>query len=73
MLILYFLNNTSKIDLIKLSIVIDIVMEYIIITSIYPLITTIIKSDTIYSKRKLTEYLFRDIGILFGGAFIGKL
>ena len=28
--------------------------------------------DTIYSKRKLTEYLFRDIGILFGGIFIGK-
>ena len=47
-------------------------MEYIIITSIYPLITTIVKNNTIYSKRKLTEYLFRDIGILFGGIFIGK-
>ena len=47
-------------------------MEYIIITAIYPLITTIEKNGTIYSKRKLTEYLFRDIGILFGGIFIGK-
>ena len=72
MLALYFLNGTNKIEQIKLAIMIDIVMEYIIITSIYPLITTIVKSDTIYSKRKLTEYLFRDIGILLGGIFIGK-
>lgn len=47
-------------------------MEYIVITSIYPLITMIEKNNTIYSKRKLTEYLFRDIGILFGGIFIGR-
>ncbi len=72
MLVLYYLNGTSQTELINLSIVIDIIMEYVIITSIYPLITTIVKSDTIYSKRKLTEYLFRDIGILFGGIFIGK-
>lgn len=32
----------------------------------------IVKTETIYSKRRLTEYLFRDIGILFGGIFIGK-
>lgn len=72
MLLLYFLNGTSKTELIRLSIIIDIIMEYIVITSIYPLITTIVKNNTIYSKRKLTEYLFRDIGILFGGIFIGK-
>lgn len=72
MLALYFLNGTNKTEQIKLAIMIDIVMEYIIITSIYPLITIIVKSDTIYSKRKLTEYLFRDIGILLGGVFIGK-
>lgn len=69
---LCFLNNTSSVGKIKLSIIIDIVTEYIIITSIYPLITTIVKTGTIYSKRRLTEYLFRDVGILFGGVFIGK-
>ena len=69
---LYTLNNTMSMQLINLSIIIDIVTEYIIITSIYPLITTIVKTGTIYSKRRLTEYLFRDIGILFGGIFIGK-
>ena len=69
---LYTLNNTMSMQLINLSIIIDIVTEYIIITSIYPLITTIVKTGTIYSKRRLTEYLFRDIGILLGGVFIGK-
>ena len=70
--LLYFLNMTGYTELIKLSIIIDIVTEYIVITSIYPLITTIIKTGTIYSKRRLTEYLFRDVGILFGGMLIGK-
>ncbi len=72
MLALYYLNATNHTTLIKITIVLDIVMEYIVITSIYPLLTTIRKSGTIYSKRKLTEYLFRDIGILFGGIVIGK-
>ena len=72
MIWLYTLNHTMSMQLINLSIIIDIVTEYIIITSIYPLITTIVKTETIYSKRRLTEYLFRDIGILFGGIFIGK-
>lgn len=72
MIWLYILNHTMSMQLINLSIIIDIVTEYIIITSIYPLITTIVKTETIYSKRRLTEYLFRDIGILFGGIFIGK-
>ena len=72
MLVLYYINKTIQTELIQLAIIIDIVMEYIIITSIYPLITTIVKTNKIYSKRKLTEYLFRDIGILVGGIFIGK-
>ena len=71
-IILYFLNNTRLNNLINVSIVIDIIMEYVVITSIYPLITTIVKNNTIYSKRKLTEYLFRDVGILIGGLLIGK-
>lgn len=72
LLILYFLNSTNYKVAINISVVIDILIEYIVITSIYPLITTIVKTNKIYSKRKLTEYLFRDIGILFGGVFIGK-
>ena len=72
MLFLYILNNSNLLLLINILIIIDIVTEYITITSIYPLITILTKNGTIYSKRRLTEYLFRDIGILFGGIFIGK-
>lgn len=72
MLLLFFKNKTNNNIIINISIIIDITTGYLITTSIYPLITTIIKSNTVYSKRKLTEYLFRDIGILFGGIFIGK-
>lgn len=72
MLFLYILNKSNLLLLIKFLIIIDIATEYITITSIYPLITTLKKNGTIYSKRRLTEYLFRDIGILFGGILIGK-
>lgn len=71
-LVLLYLNNTRNYMLINTSIIIDIIVGYLITTSIYPLITTIIKNNTIYSKRKLTEYLFRDIGILVGGILIGR-
>lgn len=72
MLMLYFLNRTGNKILINVSIAIDITIGYIITTSIYPLITAIIKNNTIYSKRRLTEYVFRDVGTLLGGIFIGK-
>jgi len=72
MIFLLNLNNTGNIELIKFSIILDILTGYLITTSIYPLITTIVKNNTIYSKRKLTEYLFRDVGILVGGLLIGR-
>lgn len=72
MLFLYIFNNSNLLSVINILIIIDIVTEYITITSVYPLITILNKSGTLYSKRRLTEYLFRDIGILFGGVFIGK-
>lgn len=72
LLMLLGLNATENSFLINISIVIDVLTGYVITTSIYPLITTIIKNNTIYSKRKLTEYLFKDIGVFIGGILIGK-
>ena len=72
MFFLLKLNGSLNNILINISIAVDVITEYIIISSIYPLITTILKNNTIYSKRKLTEYLFRDIGILIGGLIIGR-
>lgn len=72
LVMLYDLNHTINVGLINLAIAIDIMTSYLITTSIYPLITIFVKNNTIYSKRKLTEYLFRDVGILVGGFLIGK-
>ena len=70
--ILFCINNTNLNALINLSIIIDIIAERLIIISIYPLIVTIKKSNTLYSKRKLVEYTGRDLGVLIGGFIIGK-
>lgn len=70
--LLKLLDYTSIKLVIDVLIILDVVLEKIIISSIYPFILTIEVSDTLYSKRKLVEYLFRDIGILLGGVLIGK-
>lgn len=72
LLMLYLLNHTSQIELINIFVILDTIFEKIIIISIYPFIVTIKKDDKLYSKRKLVEYLFSDIGILIGGIFIGR-
>ena len=72
LIILFFINNTNITTFINLSIVVDIIIERLIIISIYPLIVTIKKSNTLYSKRKLVEYTGRDLGVLIGGLIIGK-
>lgn len=73
LVILAFLNHTGYKTIIEISIILDAILENLIIISIYPLIVTIKKDNKLYSKRKLVEYLFKDIGILLGGVFIGKV
>lgn len=72
LLILYTLNHSNQMIIINFLVILDTIFEKIIIISIYPFIVTIKKDDKLYSKRKLVEYLFSDIGILIGGVFIGK-
>ena len=69
---MYVLNHTGDSILINLFIILDTICEKIIIISIYPFIVSIKKDDKLYSKRKLVEYLFSDIGILVGGILIGR-
>ena len=69
---LYLLNHTPDSTLINLFIIVDTICQNIIIISIYPFIVSIKKEDKLYSKRKLVEYLFSDIGILVGGMLIGR-
>jgi len=69
---LLFLNSNGNMQIIRLLIILDIVLEKFVILSIYPLMICVKKSDTLYSKRKLIEYLCRDIGMFVGGITIGK-
>lgn len=69
---LAILNHTGLTPLIYLGVTIDILTSALFLIGIYPLITMIVKGNTIYSRRKLVEYLFKDVGILLGGIFIGQ-
>lgn len=70
--ILAFLNHTNLRILIDLFSVTEIFTSALFLTGIYPLITLVNKNNEIFSRRKLVEYLFRDVGILVGGVFIGQ-
>lgn len=72
LLLLFFINFSELRWLIDACIVIDVLAGALIITSVYPMLTTVMKSNGAYSRRKLVEYLFRDIGILIGGMVIGQ-
>ena len=50
----------------------DSVINNLIVLITYPIITYIIKSESIYSKRKLIEYTATDIGVLISSLLIGK-
>lgn len=72
LLALFFLNHTDQDFLIDAGIALDVVTSSLVVSSVYPLLTTIMKSNRTYSRRKLVEYLFRDIGTLIGGVLIGR-
>lgn len=72
LLALFFTNGSGLRWLIDICIIVDVVTSALITTSVYPLLTTVAKSNGAYSRRKLVEYLFRDIGILIGGMVIGQ-
>lgn len=72
LLLLFFLNGSRLRFLIDFCSIVDVLAGALIIASVYPLLTTVLKSNNAYSRRKLVEYLFRDIGILIGGLIIGQ-
>lgn len=65
------LDGSGQKLLINVCVAVDVLTSCLIVTSVYPLITTAIKSNRAYSRRKLVEYFFRDFGVLVGGILIG--
>lgn len=72
LLFLFSLDGSDGRGMINSLTAIDIMTSYLIVASVYPLITTVIKNNQIYSKRKLVEYWFRDIGVLIGGIMLSQ-
>ena len=71
--ILICLNNTNKIVLIKFLMFFDIAFTELILSSIYPLIMTIDKSDELYTKKDVIESLFNKLGFLVASIILGKV
>lgn len=71
--ILICLNNTNKIVLIKFLMFFDIAFTELILSSIYPLIMTIDKSDILYTKKDVVESLFNKLGFLIASIILGKV
>lgn len=70
LLLMCLFFNTS-IKWIKIvSFIFETISINMIIISIYPLITQILKSSNAFSHRKLIEYLFTDIGIVVAGGIV---
>lgn len=72
LLVLAAFNGSAQHGVINFCMVLDVITSNLIIISVYPLMTTVIKNNRIYSQRKLVEYLFRDVGVLIGGLLIGQ-
>ncbi len=72
LLLLLNLNQTGCLPLIALSTMLDVFFGYAILASFYPLLTTVVKNNTVYSRRKLVEYLFCDVGVLIGSVLLGR-
>lgn len=69
--LLFCLNETNLFLIIKLLIFLDIIVDTEILTSIYPLITLFRKDDKLYGKKDLIVSSFYDLGVMFGGLFLG--
>lgn len=72
MLGLLFSYKSGNIPLIETFILLTIITENLYWIGIYPLFTTVEKTDKIYERKTILQNLFKDFGILLGGLVIGK-
>lgn len=70
--LLYFTRSFISLKACAILMIVSQVTYLLFFLSIYPFITTITKDNRIYGKRKLVQYVFEDLGILFGGILLGN-
>lgn len=73
MFLLFVLDHTGYAILIKFLIMVDLVVDTSIVTSIYPVISLVQKNDFIYSLKGIISSTFYDLGVLGSGFFLGKV
>ena len=68
MIVLFF---TKDIFVIKIGILLTVMCEVIFSVSYYPLLAYVNKSDEMFKKKSLVDYIARDIGIIGCGILLG--
>jgi hypothetical protein len=71
--ILICLNNGTNLFLIKFFMFFDVAFSQLIISSIYPLIMNLEKSDILYAKKSFVESTFNKLGFLVAAIILGKV
>ena len=71
-LVLFFGYSYLPLKVIAILFIFDVASYSVGFLGIYPLITRIEKNENIYSYRKLTQYIFQDVGVVVGGILIGN-
>lgn len=66
------LNNTNHLFLIKFTTFFAIAFTEVILSSVYPLIMSLNKSDEIYTKKSVVESIFSKLGFLVVSFLLGK-
>ena len=54
------------------SFILDAIANNLVASVTYPILSYILKSDSMYSKRKLVEYSATDLGLLIASFFVGR-
>ncbi len=68
MIVLFF---TKDVFIIKIGILLTVMCEVIFCVSYYPLLAFVNKTDEMYKKKSLIDYVARDIGIIGCGILLG--
>lgn len=69
---LIFLNGTGQLVAIKFLMFFNLALTDLILSSIYPLMMSIDKSDEAYTKKSVVESLFNNLGFFMASMLIGK-
>lgn len=73
LMVLFISHNAPEMaPIVRVFATIDAVCQQLAFISIWPLMAAYRKDEDTYGAIRLAEYVFRDLGVLMGGLFIGR-